>query len=297
MKIKLFTRNFAPYRFIGADLYDLALMKSLSKYNDVSIYNELHSEAYEYNGISVNRDTEGIDIAICNVDNSSKAFKYSKKVIGIVHNNNRETIDAARFTKFNGVVFNSETLKDFIGSTLLNKTYVLIPPCPKVSKSKLKVRDRIIGVNLAIQKGGDVLNSLSDVLTDEKFTFILGGWGDQISPSKANVEYFKNSETAFKDELRKAKLFVLPSKNESWGMAASEAIAMGVPVVYASHLDGVRENVGNAGVPVDVSSFSNWLKSINDNLPTMTTCHNQAKINHEKHNTQLSEIMDFIEGI
>ena len=62
-------------------------------------------------------------------------------------------------------------------------------------------------------------------------------------------------------ELRQADVFVFPSAYESFGIAALEALAVGLPVV-ASDLDALREATGGHAVLVPVDDLSAWCDAL-----------------------------------
>lgn len=65
--------------------------------------------------------------------------------------------------------------------------------------------------------------------------------------------------------LAKARAFLLPSKDESFGVAAAEALAAGVPVITSPHV-GIAPEVARAGagvvVPLDVDAVVNAIVSL-----------------------------------
>lgn len=60
-----------------------------------------------------------------------------------------------------------------------------------------------------------------------------------------------------RDEFRSADLFVLPTESETYGLAALEALAAGLPVV-TSHLPATREALGDAAVLLPLGRPGLW---------------------------------------
>lgn len=303
MKIEFHTNNFPPKRFIGAELYDLELMKKLRDLgNDITVVVR-GDDTWEYDGFQVtNIPGENVDIVFCHFDNTVdamlSAYKTGAKVIGIGHNTMEASISTAQYTKLDGLIFNSETMKNIVGDTVTENKMVIIPPVPKPKKRIIKQGEKFISVNQTPAKGGVIFKCIAEELPEKEFIAILGGWGEQVKAILPNVQLIENSKTAYNKTIREARAMVLAASDESWGMAASEAIANGVPVIYHSHLDGVSENVGNAGMKVPAGNFMAWVKTVDKNdFPNAATCLKKAEENYIKHCEQLEQLDEFIRGL
>jgi N-acetyl-alpha-D-glucosaminyl L-malate synthase BshA len=101
-----------------------------------------------------------------------------------------------------------------------------------------------------LKRVGDAVHALAILRRDREVALVLVGDG----PERARVEAlsrdlgqgdhvrFLGAMPRFEDLLSRADLFLLPSETESFGLAALEALASGVPVV-ATAVGGVREVV------------------------------------------------------
>lgn len=301
MIIELYAMSFPPKRFIGAELYDLAVLKYLeSQGHEVSVIVPI-DESWEYDGISVNKkDTKKPDVILTHLDYSSPAFikaRQSKaKIFGIGHNTGKVSMDAANHGPYDGIILNSDFMKEYFGIKKTKNCLIIIPPIPEPKKRFPKNRDTFISINQAREKGGVVFAELAEWLPTEKFVGVLGGWGQQFTKELSNLSYIEHGPNAVKEAIKNAKALVVASAEESWGMAAAEALSNGVPIVYYKHLRGVSENAGDGGVAVPVGDFGLLVKTLEGELPTREQCVEQAKKNRARHEVGLRELNELIEG-
>jgi glycosyltransferase involved in cell wall biosynthesis len=301
MIIELFAASFPPKRFIGAELYDIAVLKYLQEQgHEVSVILPI-DESWEFDGISVNpKDRKKPNIVLTHLDYSAPAFlrasQSGAKILGIGHNTGRFSNDAANYGKYDAIILNSNFMKDFFGISKDKKCLIIVPPTPEPQKRFLKTRENFVSVNQAREKGGVAFAELAEWMPKEKFVGVLGGWGGQFTKELPNLSYFEHGPNAVKEVLRKAKALVVASAEESWGMAAAEALSHGVPVVYYKHLHGVAENAGEAGVAVSTGDFGLLVKTLEGELPTREACIEQANKNRARHLDGLRELNDLIEG-
>jgi glycosyltransferase involved in cell wall biosynthesis len=59
----------------------------------------------------------------------------------------------------------------------------------------------------------------------------------------------------------KTDILIMPSKYESWGRTATEAMASGIPVI-STDTPGLRENVGESGIFCDRNNINEWVMAI-----------------------------------
>ena len=101
-------------------------------------------------------------------------------------------------------------------------------------------------VNLTEHKGGHLFKDMVLAMPDRPFIGVVGGYGNQIKADAPNLEIRPNSKNiaaVYGD----TRVLVMPSYEESFGMAALEAAANGIPVV-ASDIPSLQESVGGGGV-------------------------------------------------
>jgi len=106
-------------------------------------------------------------------------------------------------------------------------------------------------VNLDQNKGGEILREIAKQLPDYKFIGVLGSYSEpsyigQITDQPSNVTVMEKQQD-IRVVYRKTKILIMPSRYESWGRTATEAMCSGIPVI-ASPTPGLKENCANAGI-------------------------------------------------
>jgi glycosyltransferase involved in cell wall biosynthesis len=124
---------------------------------------------------------------------------------------------------------------------------VVNPPAPSVIP--LPPGDRIVTLSLNHLKGGPQFLRLARVMPHRRFLAVQGGYGEQLDSSLPNVEILDHvpHEQLAERVWSRAALFLQLSAAESWGMAASEARAHGIPII-AHPTPGLAENLGGSAV-------------------------------------------------
>jgi glycosyltransferase involved in cell wall biosynthesis len=166
------------------------------------------------------------------------------------------------------VVYNSK----WIGEKLKypQESYILIPPTDwrhydtKVDVSK---NEYITLINLDGNKGGEILAKLSAQMPNRKFIGVIGSYSEpaktgQFINQPPNVEVL-GPQQDIRKVYERTRILIMPSKYESWGRTATEAMCSGIPVI-CTPTSGLVENCGNAGIFVrDREDIEKWVKEIN----------------------------------
>lgn len=165
------------------------------------------------------------------------------------------------------VVYNSRMTQDLIPTLHTNMRMI---PYVDINKFKslrdITVQNKVVVlINCNINKGGHLFKDLAYKMPNVQFLGVKGGYSDQIideSPP-ANLKYIDNQKD-IREVFKKAGILVMPSKNETWGRTAVEAMASGVPVIH-SESTGIVECVGGAGILCmrdDIDAWANAIKRV-----------------------------------
>lgn len=237
------------------------------------------TRAYEYEGVTVYPPIDPValgrtaDVIITHLDYTKAAIELGRKVnrpvVHLVHNDipYQSIKDAPEVN----VVYNSEWIKDKLNYP--NNSFVLTPPCDwryyDVNENPEK-SEYITLINLDLNKGGEVLTKIAKAMPDKKFLGVLGSYSadikGQFSDQPGNVKVVPNTPDIL-SVYRQTRVLIMPSRYESWGRTATEAMCNGIPVV-CSATPGLVENCGKAGLFVDdrddVDQWVRWIKRLDD---------------------------------
>lgn len=145
------------------------------------------------------------------------------------------------------------------------------PPVPREyyrTATPLPGRTHIGFVNPNPIKGGDILYHTAQAMPEFPFLVMTGAYGEQERQLSQlpNVEILLPSANMKEDFYARIRVLFMPSKVETWGMVATEALMSGIPVV-ATGTEGLRENLGYAGYFVEPARRENlnyWIQPLTE---------------------------------
>jgi len=165
------------------------------------------------------------------------------------------------------VVYNSKWIKDKLGYP--QESFILIPPTDfrhYDTNTNINLREHITLINLDQNKGGHILGKIAEAMPDKKFIGVIGSYSEpanigQHTHQPPNVEVL-GPQQDIRKVYERTKILIMPSKYESWGRTATEAMCSGIPVI-CTPTSGLVENCGNAGIFVrDRDDIDQWVKEI-----------------------------------
>lgn len=119
-------------------------------------------------------------------------------------------------------------------------------------------------VNLNRHKGVDTWRGAARLLPQVPFLGVTGAHGPQVTrPLSRNMRVIPQTSDMRWDVWARTRVLMVPSVYESYGMAAVEALASGIPVI-AHPTPGLREALGDAAVFVDCDDHAAWAAAIRD---------------------------------
>jgi glycosyltransferase involved in cell wall biosynthesis len=227
--------------------------------------------AYTLNGVEVMPEQNEVshyrwaNVIITHLERTSKAIYLAnatkKNVIHIVHNTTKYSVVNGRH--YVGVIYNNKYSKDLLKYP--NKSTVLYPPINAAYNEKQSGKRKYVTLaNLNSNKGGQQLIQIAKLLPEMPFCGVEGFYEHQnIDRAVKNITYLppQNSVEKMKTVYADSKIILMPSKYESWGLVAAEALAQGIPVIAAPTF-GLKENLGEAGIFIDRNDTKAWAKEI-----------------------------------
>lgn len=165
------------------------------------------------------------------------------------------------------IVYNSEWAKKKLQYN--HASIVVPPPCDyrvyNCGVDTIK-NEYITLVNLDTNKGGHILRAIAEALPMKKFIGVKGSYSEPAKDGQhvnqpPNVRVM-DKQVDIKVVYRQTRILVMPSKYESWGRTATEAMASGIPVICTS-TPGLLENCGEAGIYIqDRDKIADWVAAI-----------------------------------
>ena len=142
-------------------------------------------------------------------------------------------------------------------------------------------------VNLGRDKGGAFLG-------------VRGAYEDQILPPLGNVTIVENTPN-IREIYGRSAIVLMPSRYESWGRVAVEAMASGIPVM-AHPTHGLKESCSDAGIYRDRDQPEEWVREVRRLLSDpayyeqrATACRRRAREIDPQ--SQLASMADWLEGL
>lgn len=137
---------------------------------------------------------------------------------------------------------------------------VVHPPVNAEAYATVSSREYVTLVNLNENKGGTVFLRIAELMPDVKFLGVKGAYDKQVFPSVKNITVVDNTPN-IKEIYARSDIILMPSKYESWGRVAVEAMASGIPVV-AQPTNGLKESCSYAGIYCDRNEPEEWVREI-----------------------------------
>jgi len=186
---------------------------------------------------------------------------YRKPVFHLIHNSHPypEIIDAE---KKQHIIYNSLWLKELLNYNFSN--FIVTPPVDYNYYdlgNEPEKSEYITLINLNENKGGKIFGEIARAMPHKSFLGVYGSYDEQITPKLPNMTYVPNSPD-IKQWYAKTRILLMPSKYESWGRTATEAMCSGIPVI-CTDTPGLKENCDKAGIYIkDRSNVKEWVEAI-----------------------------------
>jgi len=188
-----------------------------------------------------------------------------KPLFHLIHNTHKyPEIEMADRPQY--IIYNSEWARSELGYH--HPGIVVHPPCDwRAYDTDIdpQFNEAITLINLDQNKGGHILREIATRLPHRKFIGVIGSYSEpgnigQHTNQPPNVTVLPKTND-IKSVYRQTRILVMPSKYESWGRTATEAMCSGIPVI-SSGTPGLRENCGKAGIYVDREDVGAWCDAI-----------------------------------
>ena len=182
--------------------------------------------------------------------------KYNKKLIYLIHNNHSVPYWEVKTSDCWMATYCADWIQKYHHEQLQFKPEREMTFYPPVLFHKYVINDEIALaerncitlVNRCLNKGALVFNHVAQLLPDNHFLAVKGSYAEQIDNfASPNIELVDHTDNIRDDVYARTKIILMPSKKETWGMVAIEAMCSGIPVL-AHPTEGLIEACGNAGI-------------------------------------------------
>lgn len=283
MKILCSIHLYPPVHNCGAEYYIHYLNKHLiSKGHDVRVllWQANHyriNSVYVHDAVDVFPPDHNMpetlfmwaDVVMTHLDYTQQTIGlariFKKPVVHLIHN--YSVYDCIKFAdRPQYIVYNSEAAKEKLNYD--HEGIVIHPSCDWriYDTNKETIGNKYITlINLDGNKGGAILKEIAKRMPHKKFLGVMGSYSEPASEGQhtdqpENVTVVPNTP-AIMQYYEQTRVLIMPSKFESWGRTATEAMCSGIPVI-CNPTPGLKENCAYAGIYVDRDDINGWVKAI-----------------------------------
>lgn len=268
MRVLWSMTRYLPKVNAGAEWYAHEINKHLiSQGHEVTVMLR-HPCDYEIDGVKVVlHDTKlykSCDIVFTQLEAADRAIgdsiRFGKPVVYVAHNTFANMM-VRRHHKV-GVILNSKAALNICGYAHHERRRIVLRPPIDIDYYSVPKGDKYTLINLCDNKGPATFYKLAQLFPNKQFLGVVGGYHRQQIQQHDNVEIMQHT-TDIREAYRKTRILLMPSRYESWGRTATEAMASGIPVI-AHPTFGLQENIGDAGLYADRAKPDQWVKAIEE---------------------------------
>lgn len=257
----------------GGEVMLHEMLKALAEkgHNVDAVVTESVGKKVKLDGVNVYKGKEHLSriskkyhVIISHFQNADETFKKAKilgiPTVFIVHNTFDNTHSTLRLNP-NLTVFNTEWVRKYHKHR--GRSIVVHPPVYTENHETTR-GEKITLVNLIPSKGSNMFYHMAQQLPQLRFLGVKGGYykdKQEVYTRFRNVEFQENTDNMKKDVWSKTRILLMPSSYESYGMAAVEALASGIPVI-ANDTPGLRESLSYAGIFPENTQIQTWKNAI-----------------------------------
>lgn len=263
MRVVVSLLSYPPVRFLGAELMTHEMLKRLQRRgHDVQVIGQDITNPHVWESVTIRGGALPTgDLLIYHADFNEAAKDWRGPKVAICHNDRIGVVVGLRNTRPELATVNSNHMHTSVPYPWKMTVHppVTVPPKPVHGEA-------VTLINMEKTSKVGPFWEVAAAMPDHQFIGVLGGYGEQdirtpLPPNVTILDQVQPSEMAEK-VWAKTKILLVPSATESWSMAASEAMAHGIPVI-AHPLPGLRENLQGVGVWAHRDQPQQYVDAIN----------------------------------
>lgn len=196
------------------------------------------------------------------------AAEHRVPLVYIVHNDRQLGHWKLRPDNMTVTVFNTRWIADRLRPRWAGPSEVLPPPTLRdvyAVDGDPSARPYVTLINANPDKGSDLLYAVARRPPARRYLAVEGGYGDQRRPGADTPSVTWQPATPnIRDVVyARTRVLLVPSKYESWGLAAVEAMCAGIPVI-AHPTHGLEEALGDAAIWCNRDYPGQWIDALGD---------------------------------
>lgn len=278
MKILWHIPSYVPHRKAGSEIMTASVNDYLaSKGHEIAVVvHQAPNIPFSYVGpcgelVITDVDEEEVnnmyaqaDVVMNHLDSARKSrdlcAKHNKPMVHWHHINEGYLHFGLKAEELSLLVHNSQIMADQYSKQnhLIADQHVCIPPVYVEDYRVERTSQYITLVNLSLNKGVGLLIYLAKARPDYHFLGVVGGYGKQeiasLPPNVTIVEHTPDIKKVYQH----TAVLLCPSKRETWGRVAVEAMCSGIPVL-GGLTGGLMEAIGKGGFVMDINRPKLWL--------------------------------------
>jgi glycosyltransferase involved in cell wall biosynthesis len=268
VKVAYVLHGYPPVHNAGAEYMAHRMLLRLARRHEVRVWSR--SGAVDCDGIAVSalrtvedvrEGVEWADVVFTHLNETKLVEQvcqtYRRPLVHVIHNHRSLRVYGVHWASL--LVFNSYWLHAKVRELSRVPRTVYWPPVPVGGTNGGP--GGVVGlVNAQEAKGVRTFYGIAKALPARRFEAVRGAYGVQQQARPINATLLPNT-AGLEWWWPHVGVYCQPSTYESFGMAAVEAMAHGIPVI-ASPTPGLKESVGDAGVFHEPSDVAAWVSSV-----------------------------------
>lgn len=267
LRIAAVAHYYLPHHRAGAEIMLHELLQALAERgHQVEVWATDEQDDAEVDGIAVRAgqpDRIDADIVVSHLKSVPAARRLARgaraRLVQVLHSAapwiGRDVQQGADL-----YVANSQHVAAALRRRMRGRHLVVHPPVWP-DRHRTTPGDMVTLVNPIPAKGSDVFYGLAERMPDVRFLAVEGGYQheQQIRPGRdlPNVAWQPHTADMRRDVWARTRVLLMPSEQESYGMAAVEAAASGIPTI-ANRTPGLQEALGPAATWVRRRDLDGW---------------------------------------